>query len=94
MKYFSSAAFPAIFFLLTVSVFAQNPGATPPSDDVLKISTTLIQVDVTVTDRKGNIVTDLKPEDFEVYENGKKQEITNFSFISVDSKPIPKETVK
>lgn len=88
MKYFSSivflAVFSAAFFLPTLSVYAQTSTGTPPDDDVVKISTTLIQADVTVTDKKGKIVIDLKPEDFEIYENGKKQEITNFSFISVN----------
>jgi VWFA-related protein len=78
----------ALIFLMFCSVFAfaQTPTPTPKQaetdDDVVKISTTLIQVDVTVTDRKGNIVTDLKTEDFEIYENGEKQQISNFSFIS------------
>lgn len=76
----------AFIFLFTVSVFPQiaQPSATPPlpDDDVVKITTALIQVDVTVTDRKGNIVGDLKPEEIEIFENGEKQEITNFSFIS------------
>ncbi len=95
MKYFSSAVFFAVFFLPMFSVHAQNPTRTPPpDDDVLKISTTLIQADVTVTDKDGKVVTDLKPEDFEVYENGKKQDITNFSFISVDAKFAPTEPVK
>ncbi len=97
MKYFPSAVFSAIFFavffLPTFSVHAQNPTGTP-SEDVLKISTTLIQADVTVTDKDGKVVTDLKPEDFEIYENGKKQEITNFSFVLVDAKSAPKEAVK
>lgn len=76
----------AFLFLLSLTVSAQQPTATPPSEDndTLKISTTLIQVDVTVTDKDGKVVTDLKPEDFEVYENGKKQTLTNFSFVSVD----------
>ena len=95
MKYFSSsvffAAFITIFFLPTFSVHAQNPTRIPPDDEVLKISTTLIQADVTVTDKDGKVVTDLKPEDFEIYENEKKQEITNFSFISVNSKIKPAE---
>jgi len=83
----SQKLFISLFFLLSLSVSAQQPNATPPVDDeedLIKISTSLIQVDVTVTDKKGNIVTDLKPEDFEVYENGKKQTITNFSFVAVD----------
>ena len=65
--------------------FAQTPTPTPipvEDDDVIIISTNLIQVDVTVTDKKGKIVTDLKPEDFEIFENGEKQAITNFSFVS------------
>jgi VWFA-related protein len=78
-------------FFLSLTIFAQQPSATPPDDDkdAIKISTTLIQADVTVTDQKGNVVTDLKPEEFEVYENGKKQTISNFSFISV-AKPAEK----
>lgn len=57
---------------------------TPPraEDDVVKITTSLIQVDVTVTDSRGRIITDLKPEEIEIYENGKKQQISNFSFVS------------
>lgn len=97
--------FALAFALSLVSVifgFAQTPRptATPKpvesTDDVVKISTSLIQVDVTVTDKNGKIVTDLKPEDFEVYENKEKQKITNFSFISTDAQtlsatPRPKE---
>jgi len=75
-------------FLCALTSLSQTPTPTPKpagDDDVVKISTTLIQIDVTVTDKNGSIVRDLKPEDFEIYENGKKQEITNFSFVSVDN---------
>jgi VWFA-related protein len=96
---FTFSLFFFVVFTFSLSLKAQTPSPTavPPTEsdgEVVKISTTLIQVDATVTDRKGNIVTDLKPEDFEVYENGKKQEITNFSFISVDSKSMSKATAK
>jgi VWFA-related protein len=85
MKNLFFTAFLSLFFLCSMPVFGQTTSPTPPDDDTdtLKISTTLIQADVTVTDKKGNVVTDLKPEEFEVYENGKKQTITNFSFVSV-----------
>lgn len=71
-------------FLFSTFLFAQSPSPTPPADDedVVKISTTLIQIDVTVTDKKGNIIKDLKPEEIEIYENGVKQNISNFSFIN------------
>lgn len=69
--------------ILACVSLAQQPVPTrPDSDDVVKISTSLIQVDVTVTDKSGKIVRDLKPEEFEVYENGKKQTLSNFTFIS------------
>ena len=80
-----------IFTLLCASTNLSQtvmPTPTPkPSsnEDVVKISTALIQVDVTVTDKSGKVVKDLKPEDFEIYENGEKQNITNFSFISAGS---------
>lgn len=80
-------------FLFALTTFAQTPTPTPKlveDNDVVKISTTLIQIDVTVTDKKGKIVTDLKPEDFEIYENGEKQDITNFSFISAGTETIEK----
>ena len=75
--------------LLIVSLFAIAPGQQkPPSqnvpqkDEVVRISVTLVQLDVTVTDRKGRHVTDLKPEDFELYEDGRPQYITSFSYVS------------
>lgn len=60
-----------------------RPIDTPPAEeDVVKISTALIQLDVVVTDKNGRLVTDLKPEDFEITENGERQTITNLSYFS------------
>ena len=58
-------------------------------DEVVRISTTLVQVDVAVTDRKGRPVNDLKPEEFEIYEDGRRQQITNFSYIFSGSTEAP-----
>jgi VWFA-related protein len=77
-----------LFFLAFVAIasftaFGQTTKPTPPADDeVVKISTNLIQMDVTVTDKNGKTVSNLSPADFEVFENGEKQNITNFSFVS------------
>jgi VWFA-related protein len=71
--------------LLTTVLFGQTPSPTPPNgEDVVKISTSLIQIDVSVTDSEGKVVPGLKAEDFEIYENGEKQKITNFSFVSAE----------
>lgn len=73
--------------LLAFSSFANSqtvrPDPTPPDDGkVVKVSTALIQIDVTVTDERGRIVRDIKPEEVEIYENGEKQRITHFKFVS------------
>jgi VWFA-related protein len=57
-------------------------------DDVVRISVTLVQVDAVVTDEKGRYVTNLKPEDFEVYEDRKRQNITNFSYINTKAATV------
>lgn len=85
MMRFSTLFF--VFVIFAVKALGQasvpKPAPNPPDDkDVVKISTNLIQVDVTVVDSKGRVVNDLKPGEIEIYENGQKQNITNFSFIS------------
>ncbi|MFN0084397.1 MAG: VWA domain-containing protein [Blastocatellia bacterium] len=45
----------------------------------LRIETELVQIDVVVANRQGKLVRDLRREDFELYEDGKKQEITHFA---------------
>lgn len=66
---------------------AQSPAAQPsppqnPNEDVVRISTELIRIDVTVTDRKGRIIKDVRPEEFEVSENGRRQKVTGVTFVS------------
>jgi VWFA-related protein len=48
---------------------------------VLKMTSRLVDVGVVVVDKKGHPVGDLKPEDFELLDNGRKQEIKFFSEI-------------
>jgi VWFA-related protein len=96
-KHFASLL---MVFLFSLASLAQTPSPTAapaPSpvaadDDVVKISTTLIQLDVTVTDKSGKVIRDLKPEDFEIYENGELQKISNFSFISSSAPTRPSTT--
>jgi VWFA-related protein len=48
--------------------------------DVLKIATNIVNVDAVVYSKKTNqIVTGLKKENFAIFENGIKQDITNFA---------------
>jgi VWFA-related protein len=66
-----------------------QPSPTPPAgideDEVVRITTNLVQLDVIVLDKKGQQVRDLKPEDFQILEDGKPQKITNFSYITTET---------
>jgi len=62
------------------------PEPQKPEDvDVVRITTNLVQVDAVVTDNKGKIVTDLKPQELQIFEDGRQQKITHFSFITTTS---------
>ncbi|MFN2598157.1 MAG: VWA domain-containing protein, partial [Pyrinomonadaceae bacterium] len=67
---------------------AQPAASQPPveigDEDVVRITTNIVQLDAIVTDRRGNQVTDLKPEDFQIFEDGKPQRIAHFSYVSTD----------
>src|SRR3984893_4654230 len=47
-------------------------------NDVIKVTSNLVNLDVIVKDKKGKAITDLKPEDFTVFENGLPQKIEFF----------------
>jgi VWFA-related protein len=56
-----------------------NPSMPQPSGFTLKVASRLVDVGVVAYDKKGHPVKDLKPEDFEIYDNGRKQELRYFS---------------
>lgn len=64
---------------------AQAPPSPPPADQpVFRAGINFVRVDVIVTDKNGNPVDNLKPEDFEVVEDGKAQSIQTFKLVSLD----------
>src|SRR4026208_2349731 len=67
-------------FCTLLPTLAQTP-RTDDKDDVVKITTNLVQVDAVVT-KDGKPVTNLTSDDFEIYEDGRKQAITSFAYIS------------
>ena len=55
-----------------------QPATEPAEVFIESIDVDLVNVEVFVTDKKGNRVTGLTAEDFEVFEDGRPVEITNF----------------
>ncbi|CAN5373898.1 hypothetical protein BH10ACI1_BH10ACI1_09230 [soil metagenome] len=49
------------------------------SDDIIKIDTNLVIIPAQITDNKGKTVSDLKQQEFKIFENGVEQEIAYFS---------------
>ena len=48
------------------------------------MSTEIVLVNVVARDKQGNLIKDLKSEDFTVFEDGKKQDLVSFDFENVD----------
>ena len=59
----------------------EQPGANQAR---IEVTTELVLVNVVARDKKGNLVRDLKKEDFTLFEDGKKQQISTFDFENVD----------
>ena len=84
----------ALLFIVlagTTPSAGQNPPAagqaqTPPPQTqgpTFRVRVDYVEVDIVVTDRQGNLVRDLKKEDFQVLEDGKAQTISAFSLVDI-----------
>jgi VWFA-related protein len=64
----------------------QTPQAQQPQQPQFRVHVTseLVLVNVVVRDNKGNLVRDLKKDDFTLLEDGKRQTISSFDFENVD----------
>ena len=71
-----------LLLLLTFG-FVFSAVSTAGQDDdhsgtVIRRTVNLVELDVAVTDSKGNYVTNLRPNDFAVYEDGIQEKVANF----------------
>jgi VWFA-related protein len=73
--------------LLTAAIALVASGQQPQV--VFKSSTSLVVLDVSVKDRSGKEITDLKQEDFTVIEDGKPQRISVFELQKLAGDPLP-----
>ena len=67
--------------LVSMSGFAQNPKPTE-KEEVIRVDTQLVDVPVAVVSANGMPVRGLKASNFSVFEDGKKQDIVDFSTAS------------
>ena len=62
---------------------SQNSKSQEPVS-AIRVTSELVLANVVVRDKSGKLVRGLKKEDFTLYEDGKKQDISTFDFESVD----------
>lgn len=72
-------AVAAVGTCLAVPVGSQSPGQLP----TFKAEVEYVEVDAQVTDERGEVVRDLRKEDFRIFEDGKSQSILGFTFVDV-----------
>ncbi len=64
-----------MFILCSSIVFAQDKSA---GDEEITVDTQFVEVPIIVTDKSGKPVLNLKQDNFIIYEDGKRQEVTDF----------------
>lgn len=89
----------ALTLAAAILTFGQDPAkqerprrALPTESDpqdVIKIDTDLVPVDVTVTDSKGRLVRNLRKEDFKIFEDGVQRAIASFNVEKIEGSPRP-----
>ena len=73
---------------LSLSAIQGTSGQTPQGqDEVIRVRTNEVRLDVVVKDKKGRPVKDLTAGDFEVLEDGVSQKIASFRFVNRDAAP-------
>src|SRR5687767_10173888 len=65
-----------VLFVAVVVVLLATPCAA--QDDVVRVKSNLVNIDVLVKDKKGKYIADLKAEDFTIFENGVQQKVEFF----------------
>ena len=64
---------------------AEQTTGAQPSGMTLRLNARLVDVNVVALDKKGRPITNLKPGDFEVYDNGVKQDVRSFMRTETDA---------
>src|ERR1700722_10523065 len=84
--------------LLTVSAAPQTPGQTTPAIDknitVMRAATSIVVVNVTVRDKQGNFIQDLKQSDFTVLEDAKPQQVVSMDIEKTDDIAVQQDTAQ
>jgi Ca-activated chloride channel family protein len=74
-------------FLLATLLLATSAQSTQQDDDVVRVNTDLVVLNLTVTDKSGKYVEGLRISDFKVYEDGKEVDAKLIASFSLQESP-------
>src|SRR6478672_4525603 len=74
---------PAFLIVVAMSGSALMGQQLPSPPITFREGVDYVQVDALVTDRAGNVVRGLTKDDFEIFEDGKRQDVAALSFIDL-----------
>src|SRR5438046_6376680 len=77
------AAVVAVSGFVGLSMLGMSAQQAAQSQPTFRTGINYIELPVRVTDRQGNFVRDLKQTDFQIFEDGWKQDIAIFNMIDV-----------
>ncbi len=78
-------------FSFSLTILSQTTQPTPPTDDdkdIIRIDSKLVQLDFMVLDKEDRQVKNLTADDIEVYQDGKLQNVSNFSYIDFANQEV------
>jgi VWFA-related protein len=76
----------ALAALAAAAIVAQQPPVPPPPAPpavTFRTEVNYVEIDAVVTDAEQRPVTDLTPDDFEVFEDGRRQTVSTFSLVDL-----------
>jgi VWFA-related protein len=69
--------------VLTIAWLGSGLAAQEPQTPRFRVAVDGVRIDAVVTDRKNNVVRDLRADDFEILQDGKPQPVTFAQFVPV-----------
>ena len=77
----------SLLFLLAIFCLSAHIIAAQDDDDVVRVNTELVVLNVSVTDKTGQYVKNLKKTDFKIFEDGVEVQSNNIASFSMQESP-------
>lgn len=88
MKTVAAILFAAGLILQSVTAQTpQKPESQIAPEDIIRITTSLVQTDVVIVDKDDHVIPDIKLDEIKVSDNGKRQDVKFIEFVAPGATP-------